>query len=734
MLSKLITKPLRPLGLFLIFTFSVLSIIWSLLLRDLDSSKLLGKIADYTVSFDSRFYDFRMRQILDPDYLSESIALVNIDDNSLQKIGTWPIPRTFHAEMIRRLKHFGAKVVGLDVMYPEKAPVCGPQDPDDELSRAISEFQDKDHKIFAGYTVTDDEHDETFSEAPLELMNDMADVQTSSDSNFSPMKISKHTFPNKTLIDSGVSLAFINTLEDSDGIFRHYQLVANVDTLYYGSLGYNVYAAWANKKPVVKVNPDGSGIAEIDFNKMEISTKGEIKIRYIGGLQNFPSISLSDLLMAKEDDQEVRSLIEGKMIFVGSTATGAHDLRNSPIDPRMPGVFAHINVAEMMHKQYFYKPSNESVKISLVILILGSLILFLAQYFGNAILDILLVTGLIAGIYYIDHQYFLPHGYELKLFYCFFCFLASYTWITFLNFMFAAKEKKQIKGTFARYVAPTIVDEMLQDPEKLVVGGFRRDITCLFSDVRDFTSISEGLSATELAHSLNMYMGKMTDIVFDTKGTLDKYIGDAIVAFWGAPLEIGNHAQFAVEAAIKMMETLPAINEDFRKLGRPEFKVGIGLNSGECNVGNMGSDRIFSYTALGDNMNLGARLESLCKHYGAQILISEHTLARLDTTHIKYRPIDRVIVKGKTTAVAIYEVLHAYHDFFKNAEALKSFHEAHYAFLNRDFKEAFGIFTALYEKYPEDKPTQRFKELCSKYLNNPELAQNNFDVTKMIEK
>ena len=229
---------------------------------------------------------------------------------------------------------------------------------------------------------------------------------------------------------------------------------------------------------------------------------------------------------------------------------------------------------------------------------------------------------------------------------------------------------------------------MLKDPEKLKVGGAKMDITCLFSDVRDFTSISEGLSATELSHSLNMYMGRMTDIVFDTKGTLDKYIGDAIVAFWGAPLEIGNHAQFAVEGAIQMMEALPAINEEFKKLNRPEFKVGIGLNSGECSVGNMGSDRIFSYTALGDNMNLGARLESLCKHYGAQILISEYTLARIDTTKIKYRPIDKVIVKGKTTPVQIYEVLHAYHYLTKDPEAFSFYMTAYSLFMKKQFQEA----------------------------------------------
>lgn len=734
MLSKLITKPLRPLGLFLIFIFSALSIIWSLMLRDLDSSKLLGKIADYTVSFDNRFYDFRMKEAMDPKFVSENITIVNIDDYSLQKIGSWPIPRTVHAQMIRKLKHFGATVVGLDIMFPEKAPVCGETSPDDDLAQAISEFQAQGQKIFVGYTVTSDAHEEVFTEAPAELMNDMVDVQTSSDANLLPKKVARYTFPNQTLADSGVGLAFINNEEDNDGIFRHYQLVANVDTLYYGSLGYNVYSAFADKKPVIKINPDGSGIAEVGNSKMEISNRGEVKIRYMGGKENFYQIPLYDLLEAKEDDQKVRSLLEGKMVFVGSTATGAHDLRPSPLDPKMPGVFAHINIAEMMQKQFFYKPSDESVKISLVILVLGIMFLLLAQRLASATADLVTVVALIAGVYYLDRIHFLPQGYELKLFYCFFCFLASYSWNTFLNFMEASKEKKQIKGTFARYVAPTIVDEMLQDPEKLVVGGFRRDITCLFSDVRDFTSISEGLSATELAHSLNIYMGKMTDIVFDTKGTLDKYIGDAIVAFWGAPLEIGNHAQFAVEGAITMMETLPAINEEFRKLGRPEFKVGIGLNSGECNVGNMGSDRIFSYTALGDNMNLGARLESLCKHYGAQILISEYTLARLDTTNIKYRPIDRVIVKGKTTPVAIFEVLHKFHDFSNDAVSFAAFSEAHALFLKREFKQAYELFHTLSEKYPEDKPSKRFKEICLRFTQNPELALDNFDVTKMTEK
>ncbi len=275
---------------------------------------------------------------------------------------------------------------------------------------------------------------------------------------------------------------------------------------------------------------------------------------------------------------------------------------------------------------------------------------------------------------------------------------------------------------------------MLKDPDNIQVGGTRKDITCLFSDVRDFTSISENLSAQDLANVLNQYMTGMTDIVFDTKGTLDKYIGDAIVALWGAPINIGNHAEFAVQAAIRMAEAMPAINADFVQRGFPEFKVGIGLNTGECSVGNMGSSRIFSYTALGDNMNLGARLEGLCKHYGAQILISENTLARLTPNSIKTRPIDKVIVKGRHQAVGIFEVISRVHFMNSNSELHQFYMTGWQFFTHKNFQGAYDVFSQILTDEPQDKPSKRLKELCEKYLANPELVMEDFDVTKMTEK
>ena len=702
-------------------------------MRDIDSSTFFSKFLDYTVSFENRFYDFRMKSQLDPNFKSKEIVLLKIDDYSLQKLGSWPIPRTDHAKMIDKLKTFGAKVVALDIIFPEKSPELNGVYPDEVLANSIKDFQKTGGRVFLSYTLTYSD-EEAMSEAPLEMLNDAILTRNFPETDLQPKKIHRYTFPIQELLDSEAGLGHISITEDRDGIFRHYQLVANVDTIYYGSLALNAFEAYSENKNTIKIFADGTGELEINEKKMEVNRSGEVKIRYIGAEEQFPDISLYDLLEAPDDDEKMKSLLGGKIIFVGSTALGAHDLRQSPIDPKMPGVYSHMNMAHMLIHKYFYQNTNESVKYSLIFLIVGMLIFLMVQKLGNAFLDAAVVIGIISTTYFADKYYFMPLGYELKLFYCFFCLVACYSWNTFLKFYEANKEKKQIRGTFARYVAPTIVDEMLKDPEKLHVGGTKMDITCLFSDVRDFTNISESLSATELAHSLNMYMGAMTDVVFDTKGTLDKYIGDAIVALWGAPLQIGNHAQYAVEGAIKMIEILPSINEEFKKLGRPEFNVGIGLNSGECSVGNMGSDRIFSYTALGDNMNLGARLESLCKYYGTQILISDMTLERIDRQNIRTRPIDKVIVKGKTTAVGIHEVLHPHHWMTKDPESLSFYMTAHGLFQKRNFVAAMDIFNQLLIANENDKPSKRLHNLCKKYLDNPELVTDQFEITTMTEK
>ncbi len=729
MYQKLIIKSIRPLGMFLIFSFAALCVICSIFTRDTFKYQFLQKFIEYTISFENRFYDFRSKALIDPDFRSKDIVLVKIDDYSLQKIGSFPLPRNNYALMLNKLDTFGAKVVAFDVLFPEKSPeLKGGISPDSIFAKSIKDFQHDGKRVYLAFYLVPEQEDH-LEEAPIEMLNDALQTRTVPDKDIYPSYIGKFTFPIPELVQSEAGFGSITTQEDGDGIFRQYMLISNVDTIYYGSLSFNSFEAFTGEKNTITVSADQTGELKLGDTKLEISASGETKIRYVGSEQQFTNVSLYDVIKARDDDLKMKELLGGKLIFVGSTAVGAHDFRPSPIDPKMPGVYSHMNMTHMLLTKYFFQDNEDSVLYSIYYLILGMIIFIIVQHFGNALFDALSIVIIIASSYYIDRYYLMPKGYELKLFYCYFCFIACYSWNTFIEFYRVNKEKKQIRGTFARYVSPTVVDEMLKDPDNIHVGGTKLDITCLFSDVRDFTSISESMTATELAHSLNLYMGKMTDIVFDTKGTLDKYIGDAIVALWGAPLPIGNHAQHAVEGAIKMMNQLPEINEEFKRLGRPQFFVGIGLNSGECSVGNMGSTRIFSYTALGDNMNLGARLEGLCKYYGTQILISEYTLARLDQT-IKTRPIDKVIVKGKTHPVSIFEVIYPLHKMAQDPALLEKYKLAHELFLRKDFGGAKELFGSI----EDDKPSKRLKELCTKFVEHPELVIEGFDVTKMTEK
>jgi adenylate cyclase len=737
MLKKFLFKSIRPIGASLILLVAFLCLMSSEFYHQVDQESVLKKILNYTIAFESRFYDYRMKKDIQNHGRSQEVVLVEIDDYSLSELGHWPLSRTVYADLLKKLKTFGVKVAAFDILFPEKSPGEGAASPDQKLIQAFKDFQQDGRRAFIGYTIMESSApaEEKLKEFPTELLNDT--INTKQEADLLPMAISEYNYPIQEMAASEVGLGFITQGSDTDGVFRDYHLLANIDQIYVGSLGLNAFEAWVGKKNTIEIQKKHEGIfasLTIHGKNLEIDEEGKTALRYWGGPEQFPYLSLARVLAAKDDDQSMHKILNGKLIFIGSTANGAHDLRHTPLSPTMPGVLTHLNAAHMLIHGYFFKPENDSLKFSLILLFLGTLIFIFVHRFSNPFLDALTVISLIASSFYLDSLYFLPEGYQLKLFYCYFCFLATYSWNTFLNFYEANKEKRQIKGTFARYVAPTVVEEMLKDPDNIQVGGRRMDITCLFSDVRDFTAISESLSAQDLANVLNDYMTRMTDIVFETKGTLDKYIGDAIVAIWGAPLPIGNHAQYAVDAAIRMAEAMPAMNEEFLKKGLPHFDVGIGLNTGECSVGNMGSARIFSYTALGDNMNLGARLESLCKYYGTQILISENTLKSINTQVIKTRPIDKVIVKGRSQVVAIFEVISRVHFMDKDPDLFRLYLDGWQQFGQKNFEEARAFFDQVLTKNPQDKASKRLKSLCEVYLQNSSLVDDSFDITKMTEK
>jgi adenylate cyclase len=716
------------LGISIIVAFCAVSILLSTSERDLNSSPDKSFLFTYASFFEDRFYDLRMKFTIDSHQKDDRMVLAAIDDHSLNKIGRWPWTRTKHAQLIDKLGTFGAKIIAFDVFYSEPEMACNAESPDNVLAASIKKFQaTPGNKVMLPYSVDVKESEKVdeenyFKDVPDQLLNFVLDTKQAQGANLQPNLVGKKVYPIPILANSDVALSHIEADADSDGVYRHYRLVTNVESIYFPSFALQAYQLYTGDKSSIEIPSSESGILKVKKGSASLNYNGETKVRWLGGLDHFPVVSTFDIFNAKDGDAHMTEIFKNKIVFIASTAFGAHDLRNTPVDSALPGVVFHMNMLHMLLDGKFFVSDNESTKYSWILLIVGSMTIIGTMLLGNAILDFVVVNAIIIGFLYLDTYYFIPRGYDLRLFFCLFSVVLCYSWSTFLHFYQSNKEKKKIKGTFSRYLAPSIVNDLLKNPDKVRLGGEKKNITVFFSDVRDFTSISEKLTPEQLTICLNKYMTMMTDTLFEHQGTLDKYIGDAMVAYWGAPVDLENHPYWAVKGAIQMIERLPAINEEFKKEGFPTFKHGIGLNTGECSVGNMGSNQIFSYTALGDNMNLGARLESLCKYYGVQLNISEYTKNAIPPELARefiFRTLDKVKVKGKENAVTIYEVLHPTHMLYNDLAALERYELSFQYYLNQKFAEAAALLKELHELYPEDKSFERMLRICMDFLEVP---------------
>lgn len=721
----MLTRIIEFTGVFIIVAFCSISIFFALLARDLHDSEFIENFTSYTSFFEDRFFDARMRRglTLDGSEIDKRLVLAAIDDDSLDQIGRWPWTRTVWADFMDKMTEYNAKVIAFDVFFsePELARIEGGRSPDDYLAESIATFQSLPNRhVILPYSLVN-YRSLGFDEIPMELYFDSISVRAP-DEHLRQRWISPSTFPVEVLLFAEPMLGFISSRADPDGIFRHYPLITQSESNYFPSYSLKAYEAFTGNVAEVTIIPGGEAELKVPEGTVNLNYDGETKIRWFGGEFNFPVVGISDILAAEpgsQEDKKLREIFEDQLVFVGSTAFAAYDLRHTPIDAMLPGVFYHMNLTKMLLDGDFFVPSSVSAKYTWLILGITTLLMISIMMLRNPLLDIFTVIAIVIAAIYIDVNFLLPSGHEIKLFFGLLSPIACYSWITMFNFYLTNKEKKEIRGTFSRYVAPAIVDQMLSNPDMVKIGGERKNITVFFSDIRDFTNISEKLSPEELSICLNQYMGVMTDILFENKGTLDKYIGDMIVAYWGAPVEIENHAYWGVKTAVAMMEALPAVNEGFREQGFPEFKHGMGLNTGDCSVGNMGSDKIFSYTALGDSMNLGARAESLCKYYGVEINITEFTKNAIPEDlqkEFKFRILDKVRVKGKEEPVTLWEVLYPSHRLWNEEDSIEIYNKSFYMYLDKNFAEAVKILKPLHEKFPEDKCFKRMLDTCNDFL------------------
>lgn len=473
------------------------------------------------------------------------------------------------------------------------------------------------------------------------------------------------------------------------------------------------------------------------IQELPVNGKGQLLINYAGSRNMYPYISAKDLLDDKEDmliyekqwhsemsqyvlaERRVKKaeFLKDKIALFGATATAVYDLRVTPFDKNFPGPEIHINaLSNLFQKQFLKSPREESQWMLWFLVGLGALVTTILAILGP-VWGLFSVMLILAIIFYIDYT-LLAQGLIVTTVIPVLMVLFQFLAITLMKYFTEEKKKKELRSTFSKYVSPAIVDEILSAPENLELGGRKQNVSVFFSDVRGFTTISEKLDPQALSAVLNRYLTPMTEIVFNNKGTLDKYMGDAVMAFFGAPIAYDSHPQAACQAALDSIEKLKLLQAEFAKEGLPVIDIGIGINTADVSVGNMGSNIVLSYTVMGDGVNLASRLEGINKEYGTRIVISQFTYAKVSEDFV-CRELDRVKVKGKKEPVTIFELLSKRSLQPEPLKNLTLYHEALNNYYTQNFEQARDSFKSFLNENPDDPVSLLYLERLDYYQINP---------------
>lgn len=684
-------------------------------------------------------YDARLRLTM-PQTLDRRIVIVDIDEKSLAEEGRWPWGRDKLAAMLDQLfKRYQVAVVGFDVVFAEKDDSSGLETLE-QLGRnelkEIPQFQSRLAQLRPQL-----DHDRLFTRALAERPVVLGYYFTNFRDRTSGM-LPDPAFPPGTFSNS--SSAFVaaggyganlpefqnaahnaghfNPLTDFDGVARRVPMLIEHGGAYYEALSLAVMRTLYGTPPIqamIEQDSGGEALEWLRAGKLKIPVDENVSalVPYRGKQGAYPYISASDVLHGRASGEAMA----GAIVLVGTTAPGLMDLRSTPVGAVYPGVEVHANlIAGMLDHDIKEKPPYTQGAEFAQMLLLGLLLAVLLPAL-NPVKAALLVLGAllwVTGTNLALWQYanlVMPLAPTVIMIAALFVLGMSY------GFFVEARAKRQISGLFGQYVPPELVDEMSDNPGSFTMEGETREMTVMFADVRNFTSISEGLDPKTLSKFMNDYMTPMTRAIHQHRGTIDKYIGDAIMAFWGAPLADPDHARHAVKAALEMQETLTALRPQFLARGWPEIRIGIGINTGMMSVGNMGSEFRMAYTAMGDAVNLGSRLEGLTKIYGVGILVSEDTKTLLPD--MAFRELDRVRVKGKDIPISIYEPLGPAEKITSSKQdELQLFRKAigHYSAQEWDMAEAY--LSSLQQAAPLDAVYTLYQQRIARFRANPPAA------------
>ncbi|SNR72347.1 adenylate/guanylate cyclase domain-containing protein [Desulfurobacterium atlanticum] len=642
----------------------------------------------------SPFYEFALKTgdvfySFNKNKPSDDITLILVDEKSVNRFGRWPWNRKIVADGIRKLK--GAKVVGLDMVFSETT--------DEENDRKLSEAVASNGNVVCGFFLRpeasenpDDEILDTLSDSALLNVPDVIDAGVFKYVEANILSITESCFLSGTL----------NVLSDRDKIIRHYQPVFIFNGEVYPSLGLQVLRVYYGKDAVISKE----GVISIGDRKVAFDREGVLLNFY--KFENYREnvYSFVDLYDGKVPPDR----INGKIVLLGISEAGITDIKPSPIG-FIPGTYFHLTfISNFVNGDFVFPDIKIDVALSVIFALL---ILFLFFYVGSVYLRFFLYGLVGIAVFLISiFLYVLKISFPWLFFIYLFLFLSVF-FIEIYSIASKTREARFIKSMFGTYVSRELLEIMVKHPERLKLGGEKRDITVLFADIRNFTSLSEKMEPEKLVELINFIFTPLTEIILNSKGTLDKYIGDAIMAVWNAPISVKNHPEMAVLAAYRMLKEMKRLNKDLRRRGFPEIGIGIGINSGKAVVGNMGSKKRFDYTAMGDTVNLASRLEGLNKVYRTQVLVSQFTRFRVDEDKFPFRfvEIDSVRVKGKEHPVRIFTFLDR-----DGSEEIKEFYEKALSLYRMGrFKEALAIF----EKVADFPPAGIMIERCKNFMVSP---------------
>lgn len=627
-----------------------------------------------------------------------------IDAASVDRYGRWPWPRTILAELVERLDAAGAAVIAFDVVLSEPSRHDGMADlrsEDEALARAL----ERSGNVVLSFFWREEPReaprgtaggDPRFRGDPANVASAAFNVVTGTIDSFPALPAYPDVEPNLDLFAAAAASQGYTTNERESGISRRQGLAAHYAGDFYPALPLRAVQRLIGGN--LELSRDSRGLPRVRLGdrEVEVDEGGRLWVSYPGPDESFRTYPVHRVLEGALAAGE----LEGAIVFVGASEVGIGDVTATPFGTEIPGVLVHAAVADNLLRRSFLREAGTPRFLSvLAFLLLGPLVAFLVAAIERHLVGSLVAIALVLAWPAVAFLAFLRLGWHLEVVGPMAAGVLAL--VASLRYQVGTVDARarQIRRTFERFVSQGIVEEMLRHPERVKLGGERRELTVLFSDIRGFTSISERMSSEELVQVLNQYFTPMTRLVLEEGGTLDKYMGDALMAFFGAPVVQPDHAVKACRAALAMTAKLVELNAGWRAAGKlpegAEVGIGIGLNSGEMSVGNMGSEDVFDYTVIGDNVNLGSRIEGLNKMYGTQVLVSGATVAAAGEDRFLFRELDRVRVKGKTEPVAIYELM-AERPAPSDAEArARRFARALALYRDRRFEDADAAFAAL---------------------------------------